>query len=64
MRVSRTDLSFQILNFTEDMQDQEQVANALEAVEGVLSRVNESVREAENQERLRFLSEELWIGEG
>jgi len=54
----------QILNYTEGMEDQRLVANALEAVEGVLSSVNESVRTAENIERLRVLSEELWIGQG
>lgn len=46
------------------MHDQEQVAKALEAVEEVLSGVNESVRIQETHERLRFLSEELWIGQG
>lgn len=54
----------QILNYTENMHDQEQVAKALEAVEEVLSGVNESVRIQETHERLRFLSEELWIGQG
>jgi hypothetical protein len=55
---------FQILNFTESMEDQRLVAEALEAVEAVLTSVNESVRKLENEERLRVLSEELWIGQG
>lgn len=54
----------QILNYTEGMEDQRLVANALEAVEEVLSSVNETVRIAEDIERLRVLSEELWIGQG
>ena len=54
----------QILNFTESMEDQRLVAEALEAVEAVLTSVNESVRKVENEERLRILSEELWIGQG
>lgn len=44
------------------MDDQEQVAKALEATEAVVASVNESVRAAENYERLRVLSDELWIG--
>ena len=46
------------------MEDQRLVAEALEAVEAVLTSVNESVRKVENEERLRVLSEELWIGQG
>jgi hypothetical protein len=57
-------LCSQILNFTESMEDQRLVAEALEAVEAVLTSVNESVRKLENEERLRVLSEELWIGQG
>lgn len=44
------------------MDDQAQVARALEATEAVVTSVNESVRASENLERLRSLSEELWIG--
>ncbi|KAG7528641.1 hypothetical protein FFLO_06034 [Filobasidium floriforme] len=57
-------ITAQILNYTEGMEDQRLVANALEAVEEVLSSVNETVRTAEDIERLRVLSEELWIGQG
>ncbi|KAK8861200.1 hypothetical protein IAR55_002019 [Kwoniella newhampshirensis] len=38
------------------------VSSALETVEGIVGRINESVRDAEGEERLRVLSEDLWIG--
>jgi hypothetical protein len=39
-----------------------QLDTALMSTEKVLEEVNESVRQAENLERLRVLSEDLWIG--
>ncbi|WWD16911.1 hypothetical protein CI109_101343 [Kwoniella shandongensis] len=38
------------------------VSSALRTVEGIVGQINESVREAEGEERLRVLSEDLWIG--
>lgn len=53
----------QIIAYTPyDSIDLTPLQSALHAVEGIVSRINESVREAEGQERLRVLSENLWIG--
>ncbi|WVO21625.1 uncharacterized protein IAS62_002934 [Cryptococcus decagattii] len=53
----------QIIAYTPyDSSDLTPLQSALHAVEGIVSRINESVREAEGQERLRVLSENLWIG--
>jgi len=38
------------------------VQRSLEEVESITAGVNESVRAAEGDERLRVLSEDLWIG--
>ncbi|WWC98979.1 hypothetical protein V866_005873 [Kwoniella sp. B9012] len=42
--------------------DLPRVENALRMVEHIVSQINESVREAEGEERLKALSENLWIG--
>jgi hypothetical protein len=39
-----------------------QIEHALMTAEGIVANVNESVRESEGLERLRVLSEDLWIG--
>lgn len=53
----------QIIAYTPyDSSDLPPLQSVLHAVEGIVSRINESVREAEGQERLRVLSENLWIG--
>ena len=36
--------------------------NALNTVEGIVANINENVRDAEMHERLKELSEELWVG--
>jgi hypothetical protein len=38
------------------------VQSALNEAEGITGAINESVRDAEGDERLRVLSEDLWIG--
>ena len=52
----------QIIHYTAADQDLVQVQHALHTVEGIVSMINEDVREAEGQERLHMLSEDLWIG--
>ncbi|ODN95281.1 hypothetical protein L198_04672 [Cryptococcus wingfieldii CBS 7118] len=53
----------QIIAYTPyDHSDLPQLEQALRVTEGIVSRINESVRESEGQERLRTLSENLWIG--
>jgi len=52
----------QIIHYTEPDQDLHSVTSALRTVEEIVGRINESVREAEGLDRLRVLSEDLWIG--
>lgn len=52
----------QIIHYTSSDQDVRPLKNALHTVEGIVATINESVREAEGLERLRLLSEELWVG--
>jgi hypothetical protein len=52
----------QIIHYTSSDQDLQSVQHALAIVEGIVATINESVREAEDLDRLRVLSEDLWIG--
>ncbi|KAJ9093736.1 hypothetical protein QFC21_006332 [Naganishia friedmannii] len=52
----------QIMKYGEEADELVQLDTALMSTEKVLAEVNESVRQAENLERLRVLSEDLWIG--
>lgn len=52
----------QILQYTSPDQDFPAVQNALNEAENITGAINESVRDAEGDERLRMLSEDLWIG--
>lgn len=52
----------QILQYTSSDQDLSAVQTALNEAENITAAINESVRDAEGDERLRVLSEDLWIG--
>ena len=52
----------QIIHYTEPDQDLYAVQDSLNTVEGIVAGINEEVREVEGLERLRVLSEDLWIG--
>jgi len=52
----------QIIHYTEADQDLHALHNALNTVESIVRTINESVREAEGNDRLRVLCEDLWIG--
>lgn len=52
----------QIMKYGEEPEELVQLDTALMSTERVLDEVNESVRQAENLERLRVISEDLWIG--
>lgn len=52
----------QIAHYTEPDQDLAQVQHAQRRVEGIVAGINEAIRLAEGEERLRVLSEDLWIG--
>jgi hypothetical protein len=52
----------QILQYTSSDQDFSSVQSSLNEAENITAAINESVRDAEGDERLRVLSEDLWIG--
>jgi hypothetical protein len=62
-RVTRYPLLLrQVLNYTQADQDQAQLEVALGIAQDMVTRINERVREAEATDRLRTLSEQLWVG--
>ena len=52
----------QIIHYTDADQDLSLLEQGLRTVETIVGQINESVRENESGERLRALSEDLWIG--
>ncbi|THV00744.1 hypothetical protein K435DRAFT_750939 [Dendrothele bispora CBS 962.96] len=54
----------QILHYTESGEEQNSIMQSLEIAEKVLNHINESIREQEGQEKLKSISEHLWIGQG
>ena len=53
-----------MLHYSEGAEERTQVEAALEIAEKVLRHINESIREQEGTERLKTISQNLWIGEG
>lgn len=54
----------QILQYTEPDQDRELTERALHTAERILNTINEAIREQEGRDRLKTLSQDLWIGQG
>lgn len=54
----------QILQYTEPDQDRELTERALHTAERILKTINEAIREQEGRDRLKTLSQDLWIGQG
>jgi actin cytoskeleton-regulatory complex protein PAN1 len=54
----------QILQYTEPDQDRGVTEHALHTAERILDTINEAIREQEGHNRLRILSQDLWIGHG
>ena len=54
----------QILQYTELDQDREPTERALYTAERILDTINEAIREREGRDRLKALSQDLWIGQG
>lgn len=50
------------MKYGEEPEELVQLDTALMSIERVLGEVNESVRQAENFERLKVISQDLWIG--
>lgn len=54
----------QILQYTEPDQDRELTERALRTAERILNTINEAIREQEGRDRLKALSQDLWVGHG
>jgi hypothetical protein len=54
----------QILQYTEPDQDRVLTERALHTAERMLDTINEAIREQEGRDRLKALSQDLWIGHG
>ncbi|KAI0261797.1 hypothetical protein BC834DRAFT_925418 [Gloeopeniophorella convolvens] len=54
----------QILHYTEPDQDRASTEHALRTAEKILNNINEAIREQEGRDRLKNLSQDLWIGQG
>ncbi|KAF9650631.1 hypothetical protein BDM02DRAFT_1351141 [Thelephora ganbajun] len=54
----------QILQYTEASQDRQDIELSLGVAESLLAHINESIREQEGYERLKTISQDLWVGQG
>ncbi|KAH8977407.1 hypothetical protein EDB86DRAFT_3237574 [Lactarius hatsudake] len=54
----------QIMQYTEPDEDRTLTEHALRTAERILGDINEAVREQEGRERLKVLSQYLWLGQG
>ncbi|EMD34285.1 hypothetical protein CERSUDRAFT_117167 [Gelatoporia subvermispora B] len=54
----------QIVHYTDPSDDRKQVERALKMAEKILEHINEAIREQEGRERLKVISQDLWIGQG
>lgn len=54
----------QIIHYTEPDEDRTLTERALRSAERILGDINEAVREQEGRERLREISQDLWLGQG
>ncbi|KDQ18655.1 hypothetical protein BOTBODRAFT_517724 [Botryobasidium botryosum FD-172 SS1] len=54
----------QIAKYSESDEDRANIEHSTTVVEGILSAINERIRDRESDERLEEISKNLWIGEG
>jgi len=54
----------QILQYTDTGHDRSEIEQALNIAEAVLNNINETIREQEGRERLKMISQDLWVGQG
>ena len=52
------------MHHTEESQDREDLELSLGVAESLLGHINESIREQEGRERLKTISQDLWVGQG
>jgi hypothetical protein len=54
----------QILQYTEGGEEQQTIKTSRGIAEKLLDHINETIREQEGREKLKMVSENLWIGQG
>lgn len=54
----------QILQYTYVGKEHDDISSARDMAERLLNHINETIREEENQDTLRQISQNLWIGQG
>jgi len=54
----------QIIQYTEPDEDRTLTEHALRTAQRILGNINEAVREQEGRDRLKVLSQYLWLGQG
>ncbi|KAI9451971.1 hypothetical protein BJY52DRAFT_1295264 [Lactarius psammicola] len=54
----------QIIQYTEPDEDRTLTEHALRTAERILGNINEAIREQEGRDRLKLLSQHLWLGQG
>lgn len=54
----------QIIHYTDLEEDRRHCERALDMAQSILNHINETIREQEGRERLRMISNDLWIGQG
>ncbi|KAF7972256.1 hypothetical protein HWV62_18572 [Athelia sp. TMB] len=54
----------QILQYTDVNQDRAELEQAMHVAESVLNHINETIRDQEGHERLKVISQDLWVGQG
>jgi hypothetical protein len=52
------------LQYTDVPQDRGEIEQALTIAETILNNINETIREQEGRERLKTISQDLWVGQG
>ena len=55
---------YQIVSYTEALEERSSMEKAIETAESILNHINETIREHEGFQRLKAISEHLWIGHG
>lgn len=54
----------QILQYTEGGEEEQAIRKSRDVAEKLLDHINETIREQEGREKLKKVSENLWIGQG
>jgi hypothetical protein len=52
------------MQYTDSARDRSDIEQALNIAETILNNINETIREQEGRERLKSISQDLWVGQG